>query len=86
LKRLAPDICEMKRLFVTPQARASGLGRSLCLRLIEEAKGRGYREMKLDTLERLGAALTLYRGLGFAETTSYTPNPEPDVVYMSRPL
>jgi len=86
LKRLEAAVCEMKRLFVATNARGSGIGRALCLGVISEAAERGYTQIKLDTLRRLTPALALYRSLGFLETAPYTPNPEPDVVYLSKPL
>lgn len=82
LKRLGSERCEMKRLYVAPEARGSGAGRALVERLIDEAKARSYREMVLDTLERLAPAIALYETLGFVRTGAYTENPEPDVVYM----
>ena len=86
LKRLEAQVCEMKRMFVIPDARRRGAGRALSVRLIEEAKRRGFTEIKLDTLERLKPALALFRNLGFVEAAPYAPNPEPDVVYMSKLL
>lgn len=83
LKRLSPERCEMKRLYVRPEARrSSGLGRTLAARIVEEGRRRGYREMALDTLERLAPAIRLYESMGFERTAAYYDNPEPDVVYM----
>jgi len=86
LKRLDQKACEMKRMFVDPSARALGVGRALALAVIEAARGRGYIEMKLDSLARLKPATMLYRSLGFKEIAPYNTNPEPDVVYFALPL
>lgn len=83
LKDLEGGDCEMKRLYVPSKFQGRGLGRDLCVRLIDEARARGYQVMRLDTLERLRPALALYRDLGFVETQKYYENPLPGVVYMA---
>jgi GNAT superfamily N-acetyltransferase len=78
--------CEMKRLYVRPEFRGTGLGRELAKTTIDWARTAGYARMKLDTLARLENAVQLYRSLGFIETASYNYNPENDVLYFQLDL
>src|SRR5258708_2699696 len=82
----APDICEMKRLYVRDAARGRGLGQALVAAIIAAAEARGYAEMRLDSLPSMTAALALYRRFGFAEIAASSFNPAPPTPYPPRPL
>ncbi len=86
LRPLADDVCEMKRLYVRPAYRATGLGRRLIEALLAAARELGYRRMRLDTLPTLAAARRLYRTLGFRPIAPYNDNPIPGVEFLELSL
>jgi len=76
----------VKRLYVKPLRRGQGWGERLARAIVDEARASGYRELKLDTLDWMSAARTLYARLGFRECAPYYENPLAGVVYMSLSL
>jgi len=87
LRKLEPGICEMKRLYLRPQFRGKGLGRSLAERIILEARQIGYGKMRLDTVEPvMKDAVAMYRKLGFQEVAPYRLNPIAGALYMELEL
>jgi GNAT superfamily N-acetyltransferase len=62
---------EIKRMYVRPTARGRGVGRALLERLVADARADGYVVVRLETLDFMKEAHTLYRSLGFIDTTVF---------------
>jgi putative acetyltransferase len=86
LRRLDDATCELKRLYVRPAERRSGLGRTLVETAIARARRLGYRRLVLDTTPGMEAAHELYGSLGFRQTDPYTENPVPGTRYLALEL
>jgi GNAT superfamily N-acetyltransferase len=87
LRRLSDDVCEMKRLFVRPAHRATGLGRALVDFIIDEASKLGYTHMRLDTIPgKMDKAIALYQSIGFVEIEPYCQNPVEGAKFMELKL
>ncbi len=82
LRAMDDGICEMKRLYVRPQFRKLGLGKMLVQAIIEKARQKGYRAMRLDTVPAMERAQALYRSFGFQEIAPYRYNPIEGAVFM----
>lgn len=78
--------CEMKRLYVKPGFRKNKIGRLLIEELLNSAKERRYRKMRLDTFLKLQAAVHLYEQFGFKNISAYYNNPLSGVVYMEKEI
>jgi putative acetyltransferase len=81
LRRFAAQIGEIKRLYVRPAFRGTGLGRELAEQLIGEARRAGYKLLRLDSLPRMERAIAMYRSLGFCEIARYGDNPDGAVCF-----
>ena len=68
--------CEMKRLWVEPDARGHSLGRQLAEAAIGWARDFGAHTLLLDTVPAaMPQAAALYGALGFTETVRHNSNP-----------
>jgi GNAT superfamily N-acetyltransferase len=78
--------CEMKRLFVRPAFRGDKLGVLLVQEIINQARTRGYRRLRLDTHPpTMRSAVALYRKFGF-EVVAEVTNDVPELMYMELKL
>lgn len=76
----------MKRVYVCPAARGTGLGRQLVERILREAKIAGYSRIFLDVLQEFTAAQQLYTSLGFVPAEPVSFNPVPGTKFLALDL
>ena len=79
-------ICELKRLYVRPAYRGTGLGRRLMESTLRAARDLGYTRIRLDTLPEMAAAQRLYEDLGFRDIPAYYGEPKAGQRFMEAAL
>jgi GNAT superfamily N-acetyltransferase len=78
---------ELRRLYVRPVGRGTGLGRRLSQAVIDHARSRSAKRVRLDTSATLmPAAVRLYRALGFREMAAQDYTDVPGIVGMELAL
>lgn len=62
---LPPDTCELVKMYLLPEARRLGLGRTLIEKCIKAAAENGFKKIYLETMPELKQALNVYEKFGF---------------------
>ena len=65
IKHFADGIGEVKRMYVVPAARRTGIARAVLAHVEAEAQRRGFRELRLETGALQPEAIALYASAGF---------------------
>lgn len=68
---LEPGVAEIKRVYLTEDARGIGAGHALMTALIGQCRAEGYRLIRMDTGKPLTAAQALYDAMGFERRGPY---------------
>lgn len=74
-KRLPDGACEIKKMYVAPEARGRGIARVLLHWLEDEARRAGYAIARLDTGPEQPHARALYESEGYVEIANFNGNP-----------
>ncbi len=86
LRPIDDGSCEMKRLYVRPAFRGTGLGVELVCWLIAQARSIGYKTMFADTMPVMERALAMYERMGFERIDAYAEEATPGAVYLKLSL
>ncbi len=92
LKPVSDTIAEVKRMFVRPAFRRHGVARAVLASLMDDARTIGYERLRLESLELMTAAHSLYRSVGFADTGPFDDNEaamsnlNPATIFMEAPF
>jgi putative acetyltransferase len=89
LKELSATEGEVKSMRTPRALRRRGAGRAVLVRILEEARSRGYRRLNLETgsAEAFAPARNLYRAFGFTECGPFGDyRPDPNSFFMTLEL
>ncbi len=75
VRKLDEGVAEIKRMWLSPQYRGLGLGRSLLECLESHAGKLGYNVIRLDTNSTLREAIAMYESAGYRTIERYNDNP-----------
>jgi GNAT superfamily N-acetyltransferase len=67
-------VCEIKRMYVVPNARSRGAGRALLAALEDAARGLGYQRARLDAGPEQRHSRALFAKTGYVEIARYNDN------------
>ncbi|MEX2306127.1 MAG: GNAT family N-acetyltransferase [Pirellulales bacterium] len=81
VRRIEPNMAEIKRMYVAPKARGRGVGRQILAALEMEARRLDVNRLVLETGPRQPEAIALYTRAGFSQIPLFgdylnTPYPE----------
>ena len=60
-----PGVCELRKMYLRPEARGRGLGRAMLERCLDAARKLGYKRLYLETRQTMRQARRLYERNGF---------------------
>jgi GNAT superfamily N-acetyltransferase len=71
LKPVSDEEVELKRFYVAPSSRGSGIGRMLLEKALDAARQFGYKQVRLETFAFMKSAVKMYRSYGFQEVPAF---------------
>ena len=77
LRKIGDSIGEIKRMYVRPDHRGHGIGRSLLNEALSAARQNGYLTVRLDSAGFMKEAQALYRSAGFDYIEEYAESEIP---------
>ena len=67
IHRTTPELCELRKMYLSPTVRGSGWGQRLLDHALSEARQLGYKRIWLESAHCLETAVFLYRRNGFED-------------------
>ena len=86
IRKLDEEVAELKRMYIRGEYRGYRIGVNMLEQCLQKAKELGYKKIRLDTLQSMEKAQSLYRSFGFYEIPSYRYNPLEGTIYMEKVL
>jgi ribosomal protein S18 acetylase RimI-like enzyme len=86
IRQFEPQKAELKRMYTKPEYRGQKIGNNLLQKAINIATELGYKQLLLDTLPEMKAAIKLYEVSGFLIIEPYRYNPFDTAIYMAKDL
>jgi GNAT superfamily N-acetyltransferase len=74
IHRVSEDVCELSRMFVASAWRRRGLAMTLARHLLDFARERHFKTVRLASNKQLVTSHQLYRALGFRACQSFDPD------------
>jgi putative acetyltransferase len=62
---LPPGTCELVKMYLVPEARGRGIGKSMIEKALDFAKNYPYSQVYIETMPELRKAMTVYEKFGF---------------------
>jgi DNA-binding MarR family transcriptional regulator/GNAT superfamily N-acetyltransferase len=75
VKRIAPGVGYLKRMWVAPSVRGLGFGRRMLAALESQSRELGFATLRLETNRALSEAIHLYQSSGYLEVAPFNPEP-----------
>lgn len=69
LKDFESGVCELQKMYFSPEIRGKGLGKAIILKCLEKARDFGFKSCYLETVPSLKAAIHIYESVGFVHRT-----------------
>jgi ribosomal protein S18 acetylase RimI-like enzyme len=72
--------CKMRKMYIDPGCRNLGLGKLLVGHILEKARSLDFRQIILETITSMQAAISLYEKAGFTRIEGHAASPRCDIV------
>jgi len=74
LKDFETEVCEIQKMYFSPDIRGKGYGKQLLERSLLSAKAFGYKQCYIESASQLKAAIHIYESYGFKHITGALGN------------